>query len=308
MRKFDALAAQDIVAWAPGGVPAVRAARHDIVCIVSLDMKSTPPRRPARSRLAPDPTGARAAAAPSRPPADTGLRMRDLVRETGLPRETIHFYRLQGLLPEPVKTGRNTALYTREHVERLRRIRELQERQFLPLKAIRAVLEDTEEEGFTPDQEDLVRRVRATLAGWTREQQHPDIPISDFVPERVSRRDLRELVAAGLVTVHGRATSGTVSGDDAVILECWAQFRDAGLGPDQGVGPAELRLYDEAMGALVAREARMALRAYGDAPPEHLSRIIELLGPVIGRLLAALHRKRLRQFLANFDTRGTAPG
>ena len=106
-------------------------------------------------------TAARPAHAPQTAPA---LRMRDLVRESGLPRETIHFYMQQGLLPKALKTGRNTALYTQEHLERLRRIRELQERQFLPLKAIRAILDDTADEGFTPEQEDLVRRVRATLA------------------------------------------------------------------------------------------------------------------------------------------------
>ena len=234
------------------------------------------------------------------------LRMRDLVRETGLPRETIHFYKLQGLLPQPIKTGRNTALYTQEHVERLQRIRELQERQFLPLRAIRAVLQDTEEEGFTPEQEDLVRRVRATLAGWTNAQQVPAVPLADFVPGRVSNRDLRELVGAGLVAVHGSSASGTVSEDDAVILECWAQFREAGLGPDEGVAPAELRLYDEAMERLVAREARLALRAYAGSPPEDVSRMIELVGPVIGRLLSAMHRKRLRQFLADFGGNGEA--
>ncbi len=80
--------------------------------------------------------------------------MRDLVRESGLPRETIHFYMQQGLLPKALKTGRNTALYTQDHLERLRRIRELQERQFLPLKAIRAILDETADEGFTPEQED----------------------------------------------------------------------------------------------------------------------------------------------------------
>ena len=132
--------------------------------------------------------------------------MRDLVRESGLPRETIHFYRQQGLLPEPVKTGRNTALYTQEHVERLRRIRELQERQFLPLKAIRAVLDDTAEEDFTPEQEDLVRQVRATLSGWSNDQQRPAVAVADFVPDRLSRGELRELTDAGLVTVQGAGT------------------------------------------------------------------------------------------------------
>jgi DNA-binding transcriptional MerR regulator len=228
--------------------------------------------------------------------------MRDLVRESGLPRETIHFYMQQGLLPRPLKTGRNTALYTAEHLERLRRIRELQEKQFLPLRAIRAVLDDTADEDFTPEQEDLVRRVRATLGGWIGEQQSPTVALSDFVPSRVPRDELRELVDAGLVRVHGPPGAARLTEDDAVILECWAQFKDAGLGPDRGVGPAEFRLYDTAMEQLVRREARLALRAYSGAPPEEISRVVEQAGPIIGRLLSAMHRKRLRQFVAQVGT------
>ena len=54
-----------------------------------------------------------------------------------------------------------------------------------------------------------------------------------------------------LVQVHGRADAATLSEDDAVILECWAQFKEAGLSPDRGVGPAEFELYDSAMEQLV---------------------------------------------------------
>lgn len=235
------------------------------------------------------------------------LRMRDLVRESGLPRETIHFYIQQGLLPRPLKTGRNTALYPAAHVERLRRIRDLQEQQFLPLKAIRAILDETAEERFTPEQEDLVRRVRATLVGWADAQQRPTVPVADFVPERVSRRELRELVNTGLVRVHGAATSGTVTEDDAVILKCWAQFKEAGLGPDRGVSPAEFLVYDQAMEQLVAREARLAMRAYDGAPVEDVSRVVEQAAPIIGRLLAAMHRKRLRHFLLDAGGNGAPP-
>ena len=89
-----------------------------------------------------------------------------------------------------------------------------------------------------------------------------------------------------------------------MILECWAQFKEAGLGPQQGVGPAELRIYDEAMERLVTREARMALRAYAGSPPEELSRMVELTGPIIVRLLGAMHRKRLRRFLVEAGGNG----
>jgi DNA-binding transcriptional MerR regulator len=252
-------------------------------------------------------TGTTRTRQPADAPAEPRLRMRDLVRESGLPRETIHFYMQQGLLPHAVKTGRNTALYTSEHLQRLSRIRELQEKQFLPLKAIRAILDESADEGFTPEQEDLVRRVRATLGGWVHAQQSATVAVSDFVPSRVPRHELRELVDAGLVQVHGRGDGGTLSEDDAVILECWAQFKEAGLGPDRGVGPAEFELYDAAMEQLVKREARLALRAYAGSPAEEVSRVVEQAGPIIGRLLSAMHRKRLRQFLAGVGGNGTAP-
>ena len=62
-------------------------------------------------------------------------RMKDLCESSGLPRQAIHFYIQQGLLPPGRKTGRNMAWYTDEHIERLRLIKKLQHEQFLPLKA-----------------------------------------------------------------------------------------------------------------------------------------------------------------------------
>jgi DNA-binding transcriptional MerR regulator len=267
-----------------------------VECIVSLDMKAATGRRPPTEPRAVKAPGS-ARAGETAPLAEPKLRMRDLVHESGLPRETIHFYIQQGLLPKPLKTGRNTALYPASHLERLRRIRHLQEGQFLPLKAIRAILDETAEERFTLEQEDLVRRVRATLVGWADAQQRPTVPVADFVPSRVTRDELRDLARAGLVHVHGSAASGTVTEDDAVILECWAQFKESGLGPDRGVSPSDFKIFDHAMEQLVAREARLAMRAYEGVAVEEVSKVVEQAAPIVGRLLSAMHRKRLRQFL-----------
>jgi hypothetical protein len=57
------------------------------------------------------------------------------------------------------------------------------------------------------------------------------------------------------------------------------------------------------MERLIAREARMALRARAGAPAAELSRIVEQVGPVVERLLGAMHRKRIRQFLAEVGGR-----
>lgn len=47
------------------------------------------------------------------------MRMKDLIRKTGVARTTIHFYLREGLLPPPEKTARNAAIYDEAHVRRL---------------------------------------------------------------------------------------------------------------------------------------------------------------------------------------------
>src|SRR5690606_5047907 len=72
--------------------------------------------------------------------AAMNLRMAELVRRSGVSRETIHYYLREGLLPRPQKTARNTALYGEEHVQRLTLIRSLRDEHLLSLKAIKGLL------------------------------------------------------------------------------------------------------------------------------------------------------------------------
>ncbi len=72
-------------------------------------------------------------------------RMKDLCERTGLLRQVIHFYIQQGLVPEGHKTGRNMAYYGEEHVERILLVRRLQHERFLPLRAIKALLNEQDE-------------------------------------------------------------------------------------------------------------------------------------------------------------------
>jgi DNA-binding transcriptional MerR regulator len=89
-------------------------------------------------------------------------KMKDLADATGLDRQGIHFYIQQGLLPPGHKTGRNMAWYTEAHLERLRLIKKLQHERFLPLKAIKALL-DGREEAFAPEQQQFLLDVRDNL-------------------------------------------------------------------------------------------------------------------------------------------------
>jgi DNA-binding transcriptional MerR regulator len=66
-------------------------------------------------------------------------RIDDLAHRSGLTVDTIRFYQREGLMPPAQRSGR-TKLYGMVHLERLERIRELQDRRF-SLAAIRALLD-----------------------------------------------------------------------------------------------------------------------------------------------------------------------
>jgi|SRR5690348_12480408 DNA-binding transcriptional MerR regulator len=66
-------------------------------------------------------------------------RIDDLAQRAGLTVDTIRFYQREGLLPPAERSGR-AKVYGPTHLERLGRIRELQERRF-SLAAIRALLD-----------------------------------------------------------------------------------------------------------------------------------------------------------------------
>jgi DNA-binding transcriptional MerR regulator len=66
------------------------------------------------------------------------LTIDDLATAAGLPSRTIRFYQTKGLLPRPEMRGR-VALYGETHLERLRRIAQLQDRG-LKIKAIHELL------------------------------------------------------------------------------------------------------------------------------------------------------------------------
>jgi DNA-binding transcriptional MerR regulator len=81
---------------------------------------------------------------PSKKPQTASLKMKDIVKATGLPKSTILHYVAEGLLPEPVRKGRNVAFYKPECIERVRMIRLLQKYKRLSLAEIKGFIRKAE--------------------------------------------------------------------------------------------------------------------------------------------------------------------
>ena len=228
------------------------------------------------------------------------LRMKELCARTGLPRQALHFYIQQGLLPEGRRAGRNMAYYSEAHVERVRLIRQLQEERFLPLKAIRALLEE-KDDAFTPRQRLLISEVRARVGPALRPGVRA-LERADALCKRsgVSRAELRKLEGLGFLALRKDAAGrAAVARDDAYVVEVWGELKRAGFDARHGFGVEDLALYETAVSALLRQEARLFTQRLAGREAGPTARMLERALPLIHTLLTRYHAAQVRDFLAS---------
>ena len=65
------------------------------------------------------------------------MKIRELVKRTGVPKETIHFYIREGLLRKPRKSNVNSADYNENYVDQIQLIKNLRDNYYLPIPEIK---------------------------------------------------------------------------------------------------------------------------------------------------------------------------
>ena len=193
------------------------------------------------------------------------LKMAELAEASGVSAGTIKHYLREGLLPEPVKTSRNMAWYPPEFVERIQLIKELQERRFMPLKAIKGLL-DLEGEATRVSAAELKRRYG--------------------IPQEVLDR-LAEIEVIS-------PTSRGYGPSDVRIVEAISRFRAGGYDERLGFTVYDTLRYKRAMDELVKEEVQVLMERVGDEmDPERAAQLIEKGAEPLRDLISALHTKAL---------------
>jgi DNA-binding transcriptional MerR regulator len=227
------------------------------------------------------------------------FRMRDLERLTGVGRETIRYYIREGLLPEPERPRRNTAWYDGAFVERLRLIRELQQKRFLPLHVIKAIVA-----GDAPPPRDEVRtllELDGKLFPAVENVPSPPPETLSAVAKRtgLSAMEIRSIADVGAITLRTEGGKQWLDETSLRIVEMWARIRRAGYGEELGFTPANLRLYVELVGWLAREELRLFARGVtGKVDTERSARMAEEGITAVGLMLAEMRKATLLRFIA----------
>jgi DNA-binding transcriptional MerR regulator len=235
-------------------------------------------------------------------------KMKDLCKRTGLDRQVIHFYIQQGLLPEGKKTGKNMAYYSEQHVERIKLIRKLQHERFLPLKAIKALLEERDDV-FSPEQQRVLSDVKAHLSfigarasdGSKLAADRPTtIALSEALARYgLTRQDVDELAEVGLIAIVDEPGKGPVVSRDALwMLELFGQLRAAGFSRELGFTARDFTMIDEAVTTLFRKETVLLAKRLSHLPPSEIAALVERALPILSAALVKAHDTKVRNFFA----------
>lgn len=213
------------------------------------------------------------------------LRIGELAEASGVPVPTIKHYLREGLLPEGTKTSRNMAYYPPELVDRVKLIKQLQEERFMPLRAIKAVLdEDPDRARALVDLEDRI--LERALAGERTRTGAAEARERYGVPKEVLDR-LEELE---VLSPNSRGYSPS----DVKIIEAISRFRAGGYDEQIGFTVYDTLRYKTALEELVAQEVEMVMdRLAEEVPPERVVEMLESGAQPLQDLIAALHTKLL---------------
>ncbi len=187
-----------------------------------------------------------------------GLRMRELMEATGVPKSTILHYVAQGLLPEPLRTGRNMAYYDPACVERTRFIKAVQGRYSFPLEKIKQLLAAIDRgEEVAPFVE-----LDAVIFGAPGGREIDEAAFREATG--LTHGQVSELLAAGLLLP---LEEGSYRQDD---IEAGRVFA---AGFAQGLRASDLAFYARIAGEVVDHEMRLRQRLTGHLPDGQDARV-----------------------------------
>jgi DNA-binding transcriptional MerR regulator len=214
------------------------------------------------------------------------LRMRDLVRLTGVSAATIHFYAQQGLLPPSRKTAGNQARYPASTVQRIAWIRGIQQELRLSLRAIGGVLDRWGELGL-----DEMRTLQ--IAGRLLEEPDPVASAEEFAAHTdcLTDEDIDTLRRLRMISPAGPPTAS-----DLHLLDLVVAGRRAGFTPEGGFSLENLALYRDAVERIVQEEiARVVGPVLGRYEPQTLRDLVHRGLPIVDQMLALLHRRAVQE-------------
>ncbi len=171
------------------------------------------------------------------------VKISELSKKTGVPKETIHYYVREGLIPKPRKKAKNVAEYNKGHVERIHLIKQIQDHFFLPLSLIKKIVKHHSK---SPELQSLLELRTEYFRPVDQLLENEIVGEEAFCQTTgLGPKWLARFERWGVITAELRNGQKVYSQDDVIIGKLMVDMDRAGFGPKDGFDPEYVRGYTE---------------------------------------------------------------
>jgi DNA-binding transcriptional MerR regulator len=209
-----------------------------------------------------------------------------LARQSGLPAATIKHWVREGLVSAAAKTGRTMSWYDVGLVPRLRAIKEIQRRRYLPLRVIREILESGHD--ITDDATAAAAIQRALEKTASRDKRTQ----AQLMAAGVGPDQLAWMKVSGIITPVTEGGQEIYTGDDLELLRVLGAARRQGLTTEM-LPFSILDTYAKAIGELVRAELKIFRSGVLPKAGGDLGELSETATMLSERLVVLVRRKML---------------
>ncbi len=173
------------------------------------------------------------------------MKISELVKRTGVPKETIHFYIREGLLRKPRKSGVNSAEYNERYVDFIQLIKDLRDNYYLPIPEIKKIVTNFKKQ--SPSDQAISQFHSRFFRPADRLFANEISGRDEFRQETgIGRKWLQKAEEWGLITPDVLDSGKVVySPDDVAIAKLMVDMDRLGFGPKNGHDPEDLRYIGE---------------------------------------------------------------
>lgn len=188
------------------------------------------------------------------------MKIGELVKQTGVSKETIHYYIREGVLRKPKKTGKNTADYGNDYVDQIRTIKALRENYFLPIPVIKKLIKKhkkksaPEQSSFQFLSEYFRPLDQLFFTGATGRKAFMEVT-------GLSEKWLSKMEGWGIITAEKKDGDFFYSHEDVVIGKLLVDMDRIGIGPRDGFDPEELNHFTQLFRQMVAKNVERTMKA-----------------------------------------------
>jgi DNA-binding transcriptional MerR regulator len=180
------------------------------------------------------------------------MKISELVKRTGVSRETIHYYIREGVLRKPRKAAKNVADYHEGYIDQIQLIKSLRENYFLPIPVIKKLIQKMRKESPT-DQHSF-----RFLSEYFRPLDHlfsgSVTGESAFMDATgISSKWLSKFEEWGIITFESVNEKKIYSRENVIIGKLLVEMDQIGMGPSGGIDPENLRQYTDLFRDMVVK-------------------------------------------------------